>query len=429
MRRKKYFIIMSVLFLWGGITQSIFPNASYAQFVSKMTPDGTMGTQVTQSGKVYDINGGTIKGSNQFHSFGQFSVGTGDTASFNGPSVIANILSRITGGQQSMIDGTLRSTIFGANLYLLNPSGVLFGPNASLDVSGSFHVSTADYLKMTDGAKFYADLAKSTVLTTAPVGAFGFLTNTPAPIFIQGSQLNVQSGKGLSVVGGDIQITSDALLKAPHGQINIASVASPGEVIPNIPGQLPALDVSSFATLGQITESGSKGGSNMTVSSTAGAGTILIRGGRLVMDNAQLNANTTGNLAGNALGVDVQLTGDLVLTNKAQMLTYSGVGRAGDIRIKADSMEIRGGAFIYSYCSYGGNSGNIEITGNSLKVIDGGSQIRTGTYGSGNSGKLEIRADEFSSAECDGIYRHDRVARPLYARDLRPEVFRGRPRY
>jgi len=420
-RQFKYFITPFLIpaLISGIILQGVFPTFSYAAFTTTITSDGTMGSTVTQSGQVYNINGGTIKGTNQFHSFGLFSVGTGDTASFNGPSGIANILSRVTGGQQSMIDGILKSTISGANLYMLNPSGVLFGPNARLDVTGSFHVSTADYLKMTDGAKFYANLSNTSTLTSAPVAAFGFLTNTPAPIFIQGSNLNVLTGQTLSIVGGDIQIDSGALLKAPHGQINIVSIASPGEVIPNLPGQLPALDVSSFANLGQIIESGS----NATVSSIEGAGTVLIRGGRLVMDNAYINANTNGALAGNPLGIDVQLTGDLVLLNGAQMLANSGgAGRAGDMRIKAGSVEMLSGSIIYSGAYSSGDSGNIEVTTNnltvkdgayigtetystgnsgnltvntsSLKVIDGWSYIFTGTYGPGNSGKLEIRADE-----------------------------------
>lgn len=417
-RLKSIFSSILISFLISGlILQGILPTFSYA--ASTITSDGTMGTTVTQSGKIYNIDGGTIRGTNQFQSFGLFSVGTGDTASFNGPPVISNIIGRVTGGQQSIIDGILKSTITGANLYLLNPYGVLFGKNASLDVSGSFHVSTADYLKLSDGGIFYANPIKSSVLTTAPVEAFGFLSNNPAPIFIQGSNLNVLTGQTLSVVGGDIQIDSGALLKAPHGQINIASVASPGEVIPSLPGQLPTLDVSSFAHLGHITESGS----NVTVSSIEGAGVVLIRGGRLVMDNAYINANNDGALAGSPLGIDLQLAGDLVLLNEAQMLTYSsGAGQAGDIRIKAESVEMLGGSFIYSGAFSTGNSGNIEVatnsltikdgayigtetysTGNSgnitvntssLKVIDGWSFIFTGTYGPGNSGKLELHADE-----------------------------------
>src|SRR5439155_17967956 len=159
-----------------------------------ITPDGTLGTAVTRSGNLYTITGGTRPGNgpNLFHSFDRFSVGTGNIASFTGPQTgIMNILSRVTGGQRSDIDGTLRSEISGANLYLLNPSGVLFGPNASLDVSGSFHVSTADYLRLADGARFSAHLSDTSVLTVAPPEAFGFLGPAPAPISVSGSTLAV----------------------------------------------------------------------------------------------------------------------------------------------------------------------------------------------------------------------------------------------
>jgi len=105
---------------------------------SAITADGTLGTAVTQSGRNYTIQEGTLRGSNLFQSFDRFSVGPGDTAAFTGLPAIANIVGLIMGGQQSTIDGLLRSEIAGANLYLLNSSGVLFGPNASLDVSGSF---------------------------------------------------------------------------------------------------------------------------------------------------------------------------------------------------------------------------------------------------------------------------------------------------
>ena len=181
-------VIQTLLFS-GVLLASALPGVAQAQFTTAIRPDGTLGTTVTQAGHVYHIDGGTIKGSNLFHSFDRLSVGTGDIASFNGPSTIANILSRVTGGQASMIDGTLRSTVPGANLFLLNPSGVLFGPNASLDVSGSFHVSTADYLRFADGAKFFANLAQDSVLTVAPPAAFGFLGYNPATISFRGGLL------------------------------------------------------------------------------------------------------------------------------------------------------------------------------------------------------------------------------------------------
>src|ERR671925_304555 len=129
-----------VLLLSGGLLLAVLCALSRAQGPTALTPDGTLGTTVTRTGTVHTIAGGSRPGNgpNLFHSFDRFSVGTNDTASFTGPAGIANILSRVTGGQRSEIDGRLQSTIPGANLYLLNPSGVLVGPNASLDISGSF---------------------------------------------------------------------------------------------------------------------------------------------------------------------------------------------------------------------------------------------------------------------------------------------------
>jgi filamentous hemagglutinin family protein len=142
---------------------------------AQLTLDGSLGPRGPQPGPNYRIGAdlGQTRGSNLFHSFGEFNVPTGGSATFTGPNTIANILSRVTGGQPSSIDGILRPEIAGANLYLLNPSGVLFGPNASLDVSGSFHVSTADFLRFADGAKFFANLGQESVLTVAPPAAFG----------------------------------------------------------------------------------------------------------------------------------------------------------------------------------------------------------------------------------------------------------------
>ena len=141
------FLCCSGLLLLGAL-----PSLSQAQ----ITLDGSLGPRGALPGPRYTIpdSVGQIRGPNLFHSFGQFNLSQGESATFTGPNMIVNILSRVTGGNPSRIDGTIRSQIPGAHLYMLNPSGVMFGPNASLDVSGSFHVSTADYLRLADGARF-----------------------------------------------------------------------------------------------------------------------------------------------------------------------------------------------------------------------------------------------------------------------------------
>jgi filamentous hemagglutinin family protein len=177
---------------------------SQAQVTTTIIPDGTLKTKVARHGNVFDITGGRRPGHgpNLFHSFDRFSVGTFHVARFRGPLGIENIISRVTGGQQSVIDGTLQSQIPGANLYLLNPSGVLFGPNASLDVSGSVHVSTADVLRFANGRTFSAHLSAKSTFTIAPTAAFGFLTGNPAGIAIKGSALDVHFVSPMPVGAG-----------------------------------------------------------------------------------------------------------------------------------------------------------------------------------------------------------------------------------
>src|SRR5712691_10844015 len=194
------------LLCFSGLLLSSVPTISQAQ----ITLDGSLGPRGALTGPNYVIPAavGQIRGPNLFHSFDQFNLRLlqGESATFTGPNTITNILSRVTGGSPSIIDGLLRSQIPGAHLYLFNPSGVVFGPNASLDVSGSFHVSTADYLRLADGARFSAHLSDTSVLTVAPPAAFGFLGPTPAPISVSGSTLEMPEGQTLSFISGDLTV-------------------------------------------------------------------------------------------------------------------------------------------------------------------------------------------------------------------------------
>jgi filamentous hemagglutinin family protein len=161
---------------------------------AQITLDGSLGRRGSLAGPNYVIPAkvGQIRGNNLFYSFGQFNVRTDETATFTGPTTINNVISRVTGGQQSVIDGLLQSSAMPqANFYLLNPSGVLFGPNATLDVGGSFHVSTADALHFKDGEVFSTHLARESGLTMAPPAAFGFLQRHAAGISVQESTLAV----------------------------------------------------------------------------------------------------------------------------------------------------------------------------------------------------------------------------------------------
>ena len=160
--------------------------------------DGSLGAGVSLIGPNFAVPSslGRLAGGNLFHSFSQFSLISGESATFSGPNSVHNILARVTGGSASSIDGLIHSTIPGANFYLLNPNGVMLGPHASVDVSGSFAVTTGDSIALSDGARFNARPGPAdALLTSAPPVAFGFLTANSGVISIQGSQLSSAPGK------------------------------------------------------------------------------------------------------------------------------------------------------------------------------------------------------------------------------------------
>src|SRR3954454_24638461 len=144
---------------------------------AQIRTDGSVGPARSLLGPGFAIGAGLGKqvGPNLFHSFTTFNVGHGETATFTGPSSVGNIISRVTGGQTSQVDGQIASTIPGANLFLLNPSGWVFGPHATLNVQGSVHVSSTDHLHFADGTRLPTGTPTGSSLTSAPPEAFGFL--------------------------------------------------------------------------------------------------------------------------------------------------------------------------------------------------------------------------------------------------------------
>jgi filamentous hemagglutinin family protein len=276
---------------------------------AQVVMDGSLGRAGTLQGPDYAITAdlGQQHGGNLFHSFGQFSLQTGESATFSGPGSVSAIIGRVTGGQLSRIDGTLRSTIPNANLYLLNPAGVLFGEQATLDVSGSVHVSTADYLKLGGGGRFDARASGNSVLTVAPVTAFGFLGDAPGKIAISGSFLQVREGQTLSLIGGDITL-NNAHLYAPAGRINLAAAASMGEVIPTDAD----LVMRGFAKMGGLTLTQTddpRQASPILVGevdvSGEGGGAIFVRGGQWFNQGGWVLANTYGAQGGGEINIAV----------------------------------------------------------------------------------------------------------------------------
>src|SRR6185369_8267002 len=270
---------------------------SLAHAVTPITPSGLnthIGDPTILPGgqTVYDITGGTRPGNgpNLFHSFGDFNVPNNNIANFLNDSGLAtsNILGRVTGGNISNIFGAIQTTGFGnANLFLMNPAGFLFGPNATVNVGGMVSFTSADYLRLTDNARFNAVPGPAdALLSAAPVAAFGFLGSNPGAIMVRGSQLTVADGTGVSLVGGNITIQSGtpdggtaqpARLSAPNGKIQLASAASAGEFDAATLQPLPNVNNTSFTSFGAVSLTS---GSNINV---RGEQTLSIRGGQFVI--------------------------------------------------------------------------------------------------------------------------------------------------
>ncbi len=198
-----------------------------------ISADGTTDTTVvTPDNSNFDINGGDRAGSNLFHSFGNFSVPIGGEAFFNNADDIQNIISRVTGGKISDIQGAIAAN-GGANLFLINPAGIVFGPNASLNIGGSFLGSTADSLLFSDGTEFSATNSQGKPLLTinAPIGLN--LRDNPQPIannsVANNVGLQVRSGKNISLIGGDINFDGGRLFEL-GGRVSLGGLTSAGEV-------------------------------------------------------------------------------------------------------------------------------------------------------------------------------------------------------
>ncbi len=327
--------------------------------IAQVIPDGTLSTTVTQSGDNFTITNGNQIGSNLFHSFSQFSVPTGGSAYFNNSAAIQTIFARVTGGNISNIDGLIRAN-GGANLFLLNPAGILFGPNASLNVGGSFIASTADSIHFTDGVKFSATETVSVPLLTmsVPVGlqlganAGSIRVQEPqVPNFLLPSGLRVQPGKTLALVGSEIDL-AQANLNAPDGRVELWAVQN-GTVDLPPSGNWQLASSSTSPTWGTVTL---RQLSNIDTSGAIG-GAINIRGrGLTVQDGSGIVSFTGTNGIGQ--GIHVQTTEFVDFLGGFNPLTFAPSGlitsvtgsgaTAGDITVDTQQLRIVNGAWVQS---------------------------------------------------------------------------------
>lgn len=372
-----------------------FWDSSASRTLAQITPDATLGAKpsvITPNVRVGNstgdrIDGGVQWGGNLFHSFLEFNVGQGQQVYFANPTEIKNIFSRVTGTNASQILGTL-GVNGGANLFLLNPNGIIFGQNAKLDVRGSFVGTTANGIEFGDRGFFSASTPDSpSALLTVNPSAFLFNQIAAQPIHsieVNGATLSVPDGRSLLLLGGNVSPTTGSTggilidrgnLSASSGRIEIGGLGGLGAVGLNVDGNNLRL---SFPD----------GVARTDISLTNGAEVAVAAGGG-------------GSIAFNARNVDI-LEGS-VLRAGIKPLSGSVGAQAGDVTLKAtDAINIENG-FIYNAAFDVGNGGNLSLETGQLIIKDG--VVATATFSQGRAGNLTVNASEsvnLTSTSADG---------------------------
>lgn len=350
---------------------------------AEVTLDGTFGSAGSLEGSDFQISAdlGLQTGGNLFHSFGRFNIGENESANFTGPDNIQNILGRVTEGP-STIDGAINSTIPGANLFLMNPAGIVFGPGAKLDVQGAFYSTTADYIALQDGGRFNADPSPNEIqmLTAQPPEAFGFLSPDPEPITVEGSTLNPGDGNAIALVGGDIMVREATLSASGGGAVQLASARSTGEITLTDEG----LATSSVTERGTVSLSG---GSSLDLLDFSGQnpGRIVIRAGQFTIEEE----SSLGVLSFSS-GTHIDIEANDIQINNSDVFVF---GDDADVTIKAErSLEVADASSIQTLPLFVENGGDVAIEADSFTLSDG-SYIETLTQTSGDSGNVTIAAD------------------------------------
>lgn len=386
--------LSGVLILWS--LSSGWVGKAEAQII----PDASLNnpTLVTPEGTTYRITGGTEIGGNLFHSFQEFSLMTRNTAWFENSVRVENILTRITGENPSTIDGIIRAN-GSANLYLINPNGIVFGPNAELNIGGSFLASTAESIVMSNGNLFSAINPESPPLLTVnvPVGLqFG---PNPGTIVVQSQGIDPTGetgglqglpGQTLGLFGGNV-LLEGGQVRSPGGRIEIGSVGDNSRIslMPSSRGIQGGYEaVESFLDI-QLTQQ-----SRLNTSGDGG-GTIHLQGRQInISEGSQVLGINMGSQPGGL--VKIKATELVALTgadpdNFTVMISDSqGVGTGGDLSIETGQFLLQGTAFLSASSFGSGAGGNLRINAaDSINLIGVGFRPLEQVLGGALTGQLE----------------------------------------
>jgi filamentous hemagglutinin family protein len=399
---------MGLIILNGSISPAqsqIIPDATLDEESSSVTPN------VEINGTPSDrIDGGAARGANLFHSFSEFNIGEGQGAYFTNPMGIENILGRVTGVNPSEILGRLGVIGGDANLFLINPNGIIFGENASLDVGGSFMATTADSIGLGESGSFNATEPQTSNLLSINPSVL-FFNAMAAQSIVNRSQaanpsgetnsvgdpvgLQVAEGKSLALIGGDV-LLEEGNVTAMGGRIELGSVAGAGRVSlePSADGWL--LGYEGVQAFGDIRIEGAL--------ADASEGSSKIETGNLVVsDGGQIFTDTFSDEDGGDLNVNATESIELIGTStngkprSGLFARTEGNGNAGNLTIATKNLIVRDGAAVSTRTENDGDGGNLKVNVTESIELIGTSAVGTrrsglfaDTKASGNAGNLTI---------------------------------------
>lgn len=394
--------------------------ASPAGAQSAITPDTqpavTTGTTATTTGATTVIDGGRRIGDNLFHSFTAFSLGAGETAlwvrSGGDGATIANVINRVTGGGVSTIDGRIVTQgLDRANFFFINPAGLIFGANASVDVPNAAYFSTANTLRFADGGVFGVSTPGGSTFSVAAPSAFGFV-GARGDIVVRGagqgfagadtrlalSAANISIDRttftpgalDLAALGGTrIDLAIDQPLASRFASGNLTLTDSFISVQPSATqAGMVRLNAGRFTLTSSIlaSDSNERDAAGLRVL----AGDVILNASVGGAHQTYLGSFAPG--AGNAATVNIDAL-RIMMSGNGQISSQAlpgATGNAGDIRILAESLLIEDGASIISSAFGSSQSGNISITANGI-TLRTGAQIESTTFGTGSGGDLTIQ--------------------------------------
>jgi filamentous hemagglutinin family protein len=361
---------------------------------AQIIPDRTLGAESSRLENLTQITGGAQRGGNLFHSFSQFNIGEGDRVDFAAPVGVQNILTRVTGGPSNLL-GTLG--VGGtANLFLINPSGIFFGPNANLNMGGSFIATTADAVRLGNAGLFSASQPQSSVLLSIQPDALPFNQINPQAAITNLSRagLVLANGNSAALVGGNINFDR-GILAAPSGTIEIGGLAAPGTIGLNLNGNDLSLSFPEGVLKANVSllnrssvNSFPQGGRNIRVN----ANQIDIQDSQVIsfIDQglgSSLDKRQAANIIFNAANVVNISKASLVGT----FVQSGAIGNSGRIEINAKTLNLRDGSFLDTTHSGQGNSGDILINATDRINLLDNSKISTSRFdGIGRTGNIQI---------------------------------------